>query len=180
MADVEVPLDRYESKVAVLRSSVDYPPHRPSLSDHTGGSNMYVKPEPSGEFLAGGIERPRVDDRHGLKGANNAFLRRLAARIGERLPEVSDARLVQRWSGVISVTPDAHQIVGVPDSIENLYLLIGGSGHGFKETPAFAESAAQTLLGIIPTLDLEPYRLERFADGETFDGVSAETYGGDE
>jgi sarcosine oxidase subunit beta len=177
MVDVEVPLEWYESKIVVLTASDPYGPELPTLSDHSVHPDMYCKPEPGGDFLVGGIDRPPVDRSQGLQGVDNAHLRLVGQRIEQRLPGYADAEVVDTWSGVITVTPDSHQIAGVPDGLTNFYQILGGSGHGFKEAPAFGESIAQVILGRDPELDLSPYRLERFESGEPLVGVSTKTYG---
>ena len=176
MIGVDLPLQWRESKVALLRASRAYSPSYPTLSDGSTEPGLYAKPEPNGEFLCGGIERPPIDRETGLEGVTESFLRQVSQRLEGRLPWCSDAEVVDTWSGVITVTPDAYQIVGVPEGVENFCNLVGGSGHGFKEAPAFAESVALDILGESPRIDLDPYALERFERGETFDGISAETY----
>jgi sarcosine oxidase subunit beta len=138
---------------------------------------MYVKPEPGGEFIVGGIDRPRIDPERGLEGVDSEHLRRIGERLEYRLPEYADAAVVDTWSGEIGVTPDSNQIVGIPRGMENFFNMVGGSGHGFKEAPAFAESVAQQILALEPRFDLSPYRLERFDERSEFEGISKETYG---
>lgn len=180
MAGIDVPLEWYESKVAVLRGDEPYGVDTPTLSDHSASPDMYLKPEPGGDVIVGGIDRPPVDREAGLQGVDESFLHAVGDRLESRLPTFADAAVVDSWSGVISVTPDSHQIVGVPAGIDNLYNALGGSGHGFKEAPAFGESIALAILGNTPRVDLEAYRLERFADGNTLSGVSEKSYGGDQ
>ena len=64
------------------------------------------------------------------------------------------------------MTPDAHPILGrVADGV---YAACGFSGHGFMQSPAVGRALAEELLGETPSLDLGPYRLERFDDGASF------------
>jgi len=177
MVGVDVPLEWYESKIVVLTTETPYGPDLPTLSDHSMPTDMYCKPEPSGDFIVGGIDRPPIDRSEGLEGVDNTFLRTVGERLERRLPAYADADVVDSWSGVITVTPDSHQIAGTPDGLSNFYQVLGGSGHGFKEAPAFGESLAQTMLGLEPTIDLSPYRLERFTENEPLVGVSTKTYG---
>jgi sarcosine oxidase, subunit beta len=180
MVDIDVPLEWYESKIVVLRAEESYGPELPTLSDHSRAPDMYLKPEPGGDFLAGGIDRPPIDRAVGLQGVDESFLRAVGQRLEGRVPGYADASVVDSWSGIITVTPDSHQIAGVPDDLENFYNVLGGSGHGFKEAPAFGESIAQYVLGESPTIDLEAYRLSRFEAGAGLYGVSAKSYGGSE
>jgi len=177
MVGIDIPITIFESKIALLTASATYDANRPTIADHAGHPDMYVKPEPGGDFIVGGIDRPRINLEQGLEGIDNAHLQKIGERLEHRLPEYADAAVVDTWSGKIGVTPDSNQIVGIPEKIDNLFNMVGGSGHGFKEAPAFAESIAQQILNIEPRFDLSPYRLERFDESSEFDGISKETYG---
>jgi len=70
------------------------------------------------------------------------------------------------WAGLYDMTPDAHPIIGwVGDRV---YAACGFSGHGFMQSPAVGSAVAQELLEGAASLDLTPYRLERFAEGAIF------------
>ncbi len=64
------------------------------------------------------------------------------------------------------MTPDAHPILGKVG--EGVYAACGFSGHGFMQSPAVAVAIAEEVLDGASTLDLSPYRLDRFADGVVF------------
>lgn len=173
--DLRLPLTWHESKIAVLAADTPYGPDLPSISDHTATPDMYTKPEPGGDFLVGGIDRPPIDNATGLTGVTDAFLTEASDRLTTRLPAYADADVVDTWSGIITMTPDAHQLAGPTPEYPNFYLLAGGSGHGFKEAPGFAESLAQTILDQEPRIDLTPYRPDRFADNELLHDVDYKT-----
>lgn len=172
MADVELPLDRYEAKVVVLSASEPYTSEYPTVSDI--GQGLYAKPETTGDFIAGGMEREdgrkSLSNRGELEGVTNANLQHLGSMIERRLPGFADAGVVESWSEFITAPPDWHQIIGTPDGVENLYVAAGGSGHGFKEAPGFAESIAQDILGQKTANDLHPYRPQRFDENDLFSG----------
>jgi sarcosine oxidase, subunit beta len=86
------------------------------------------------------------------------------ARAAHRFPAAAGAPLARAWAGLYDMTPDAHPIIGPVG--DGLYAACGFSGHGFMQAPAVGEAVAAELLGEEPELDLEPYRLARFA-GET-------------
>ena len=88
------------------------------------------------------------------------------ARLVHRFPPAAGARIEDAWAGLYDMTPDAHPIVGLV--AEGVYAACGFSGHGFMQAPAVGEAVAQELLEGGSTLDLSPYRLERFAGGATF------------
>jgi sarcosine oxidase subunit beta len=173
MVGLEIPISWHESKNAELTSSPPYEPDLPTVSDVDLG--LYSKPETTGHFMAGGADRKEgentpVDPKTGLNGVDAEYLANLRNLIDHRIPGLDDVRVTGTWSGIITVTPDWHQIVGVPAGYKNFYNILGPSGHGFKEAPGFAESIAQEILGQEPRNDLSEYRLGRFESGSTFVG----------
>lgn len=105
------------------------------------------------------FERVRVLDpvpverfnRDGLRNAIRAF------------PAFAEARIVQQWSGLIDVTPDAVPVIGPVDAIPGFFLASGFSGHGFGIGPGAGELMADLVTGSRPTVDPTPFRLGRFA-----------------
>jgi sarcosine oxidase subunit beta len=64
------------------------------------------------------------------------------------------------------MTPDAHPIIGPVG--DGLYAACGFSGHGFMQSPAVGRAVAEELLHGESSLDLSPYRLERFGGEAVF------------
>lgn len=88
------------------------------------------------------------------------------ARLAHRYPPAAETTIERSWAGLYDMTPDAHAIIGwVGDGV---YAACGFSGHGFMQSPGVGEAAAAELLGEEPPFDLNPFRLERFADGALF------------
>jgi glycine/D-amino acid oxidase-like deaminating enzyme len=85
-------------------------------------------------------------------------------RLALRYPPAAGTRIARAWAGLYDMTPDAHPIIGPVG--EGLYAACGFSGHGFMQSPAVGRAVAEELLRGESSLDLTPYRLERFA-GET-------------
>lgn len=85
------------------------------------------------------------------------------ARAAWRYPAAAGASVARAWAGLYDVTPDAHPVIGFGG--EGVYLACGFSGHGFMQSPAVGSAVAAELLGLEPPVDLEPYRLDRFAAG---------------
>ncbi len=87
-------------------------------------------------------------------------------RLAHRYPPGAGAAVVRAWAGLYDMTPDAHPIIGwVGDGV---YAACGFSGHGFMQSPAVGRAVAEELLGRSPSVDLSPYRLERFSGDATF------------
>ncbi len=87
-------------------------------------------------------------------------------RLEHRYPAAEGAGIEQAWAGLYDMTPDAHPIIGRVD--DGVYAACGFSGHGFMQSPAVGRALAEEILGLEPTFDLSPYRLERFESGAIF------------
>lgn len=169
MVGVSIPIEWHGALVAVLDASEPYGPDLPTVSDMDAG--LYTKPEMGGEFVTGGFDHNPVDHpRNGAGRVSNSQLLNLFDLIEERLPGYADAEVVNTWTGLITDTPDAQQLIGRVQQLDNFYVAIGGNGHGFKEAPGFAESIAQDILGLNQENNLHPYRLSRFEENDEFVG----------
>jgi sarcosine oxidase, subunit beta len=88
------------------------------------------------------------------------------ARLRHRYPPAARAVIARGWAGLYDMTPDAHPILGrVADGV---FAACGFSGHGFMQCPAVGRAVAEEVLGLTPTFDLAPFRLDRFAEGAGF------------
>jgi glycine/D-amino acid oxidase-like deaminating enzyme len=87
-------------------------------------------------------------------------------RLHHRYPAAAEATIEDAWAGLYDMTPDAHPILG--EVADGVYAACGFSGHGFMQSPAVGRALAQEILGESPSLDLGPYRLERFDQGVEF------------
>lgn len=87
-------------------------------------------------------------------------------RLGRRFPPARGAGVGRAWAGLYDMTPDAHPIIGwLGDAI---YAACGFSGHGFMQSPAVGRAVAEEVVEGASSLDLSPYRLERFSAGPVF------------
>ncbi len=72
-------------------------------------------------------------------------------------------------AGVDAATPDLHPIIGPDPRVEGLYHDTGFSGHGYKFSPAVGQGLAELIVdGRYQTLDLTPFRPERFEENDVF------------
>jgi glycine/D-amino acid oxidase-like deaminating enzyme len=80
--------------------------------------------------------------------------------VGFRFPAMKDAPLVETRVCQYENTPDQHLIIDRHPAAENVWLVGGGSGHGFKHGPALGEMVAELM---VERKDLDPmFRLARF------------------
>jgi sarcosine oxidase subunit beta len=88
------------------------------------------------------------------------------ARLRHRFSPAAEATIERAWAGLYDMTPDAHPILGkVADGV---FAACGFSGHGFMQSPAVGRALAEEILGESPSLDLGPYRLDRFESGASY------------
>jgi sarcosine oxidase, subunit beta len=87
-------------------------------------------------------------------------------RLTHRYPPAAGTRIARAWAGLYDMTPDAHPIIGPIG--DGLYAACGFSGHGFMQSPAVGRAVAEELLRGESSLDLTPYRLERFSSETAF------------
>ncbi|ALM82579.1 FAD-binding oxidoreductase [Bordetella sp. N] len=92
--------------------------------------------------------------------------RRGIAQAWERLrhafPVFQGAQIVHSWAGYIDVTPDAMPVMDQVPGLPGLYLASGFSGHGFGIAPAAGEAMAELIRGLAPSVDLYPFRFDRY------------------
>jgi glycine/D-amino acid oxidase-like deaminating enzyme len=65
----------------------------------------------------------------------------------ERFPALADAPLLEARVCQYEASSDGHFLVDRHPQLENVWLLGGGSGHGFKMGPALGEHAAALVQG---------------------------------
>ncbi len=78
-------------------------------------------------------------------------------------PQLKDAKPVERWAGMIDVTPDESPVLGPVAGLEGLLVATGFSGHGFGFGPAAGHATAALAQGQTPLFDLNDFLFERFA-----------------
>jgi len=113
------------------------------------------------------IAMPDAEPRWGIEETvdESVFEDRLA-RLAQRYPAAGGVRVARAWAGLYDMTPDAHPIIGPVG--DGLYAACGFSGHGFMQSPAVGRAVAEELLYGDSSLDLGPYRLERFEQDASF------------
>ena len=133
----------------------------PMVIEEEGGFHFRRR----GETLR--LAMPEARPRWGAEEVlDDAIVEEKRGRLAHRYPPAAGAAVVRAWAGLYDMTPDAHPIIGWVD--DGVYAACGFSGHGFMQSPAVGRAAAEELLGLTPTVDLTPYRLERFGGDATF------------
>jgi sarcosine oxidase, subunit beta len=95
-------------------------------------------------------------------GGREQTLEDVALPAARRLPVLAELPVQSSWWGYYEVSPDHNAIVGEAEEPSRFLYATGFSGHGFQQAPAVGEHVAELVAGVTPTLDLSPFRLERF------------------
>jgi glycine/D-amino acid oxidase-like deaminating enzyme len=108
------------------------------------------------------FERTRVLD----PAPDHAVLDQVMRDAALLFPQLREVRPVERWAGMIDVTPDEIPVLGPVDELPGLFVATGFSGHGFGIGPAAGYLIAELATGRRPLLDLRPFRFARFREGD--------------
>lgn len=106
-----------------------------------------------------------------LFGGRELTAEEIMAPATHRLPAIADLPLTSSWHGDYDMSPDHNAMVGQAEQLGGFYYATGFSGHGFQLSPAVGEHLAELITGRQPSIDLTPFRAERFAEA---DGSRAE------
>lgn len=121
--------------------------HLPVWADHRG--RFYYGIPGSGRRgfkIADDTRGPAFDPTCGERVVSPETLRDIREYVGFRFPTLKDAPLVETRVCQYEQTPDGHFIIDRHPAMENVWLVGGGSGHGFKHGPAIGEMMAQLIL----------------------------------
>ncbi len=83
-----------------------------------------------------------------------------SSRVAGRL-HLPGGRCVDARACLYTVTPDRHFVIDTLPGLPGVHVASACSGHGFKHSAAVGEALAERLLGLAPTLDIEPFRQAR-------------------
>ena len=169
LAGIEVPLETWTHDVAFLHR----PPSLgkiPAVIDDI--INCYFRPEGSALILAAGEdeslrgEAPDAED----QTPTITFLEKLIDNMVRRIPRIEESGLHSIHVGRDGITPDQRAIYSAAGP-DGFYLACGLSGTGFKTSPAAGASLVELILDGVPnTVDITPFRFERFAEGKLLEG----------
>jgi sarcosine oxidase, subunit beta len=170
MAGLELPVTTWQHDTMFIRRPKDLGLTHPTVIDFP--NEMYFRPESGGLTLVGLEdsnpigESPEGDTDHAKPG----FVDRAIERICKRIPGMDRGSLHSAHGGYDAITPDQRAILGQTE-LEGFYLVCGFSGTGFKIAPAVGACMAELIVdGQAKTVDIAPFRLERFSEGKLLTG----------
>jgi glycine/D-amino acid oxidase-like deaminating enzyme len=136
--------------------------HLPVWADHRGRFRYGIPGSDCRGFkIADDTRGPDFDPTYGERVVDAETLKNIREYVGFRFPALRDAPLIETRVCQYEQTPDSHFIADRHPANENVWLLGGGSGHGFKHGPAVGEMMADLIVK-----NREPeaiWQLKRFA-----------------
>jgi sarcosine oxidase subunit beta len=169
LAGIQVPLETWTHDVAFIYRPASLGRIPACIDDVI---NCYFRPEGSALILAAGEdeslrgEPPDAED----QTPTPAFLEKLIDAMVQRIPKIEESGLHSIHVGRDGITPDQRAIYSAAGP-DGFYLACGLSGTGFKTSPAAGASLVELILDGKPkTVDITPFRFERFAEGQLLEG----------
>jgi glycine/D-amino acid oxidase-like deaminating enzyme len=121
--------------------------HLPVWGDHRGRFRYGIPGSGRRGFkIADDTRGPAFDPTDGERVVNPETLKDIREYVGFRFPALKDAPLVETRVCQYEQTPDGHFIIDRHPGSDNVWIVGGGSGHGFKHGPAVGEMVAELVL----------------------------------
>jgi glycine/D-amino acid oxidase-like deaminating enzyme len=113
------------------------------------GSQIYGIPATisNGFKVADDATGPRIDPTNDERSVSAEGVKRMRSFLSSRFPALAAAPLVRSEVCQYESTPDSHLIIDRHPLASNVWIVGGGSGHGFKMGPALGEMVASLVLG---------------------------------
>jgi sarcosine oxidase subunit beta len=161
LAGVALPAKPFRRQIVVSGPLKELTDSIPFLVDLDTG--WYLHKQRDGHLLMGGTDRDTRAGTEEIVDWDQVDV--LAHAATHRVPVLERARVIRVYVGIRSLTPDDHAILGSIHDVPGFYMAVGLGGHGFMHAPAVGILMSEVILdGHASTLDLEPFRLERFRE----------------
>lgn len=157
---LDVPLETVRHQVVALERTEGIPCHS-TVGDLV--NSFSARSDEGSQTLVGIGEAETAIPEDYDEGIGAGVAVEVAAAVASRMPAMSRARIGKGWSGLFTVTPDWHPILGPVEEVEGLYLAVGFSGHGFKLSPMVGVVLAEMISeGRSESIDVSMLGLDRF------------------
>jgi glycine/D-amino acid oxidase-like deaminating enzyme len=121
--------------------------HMPVWADHRGRFRYGIPGSDRRGFkIADDTRGEAFDPTDGERVITRETLKDIREYLGFRFPALKGAPLVETRVCQYEQTPDSHFIIDRHPEMENVWIVGGGSGHGFKHGPAIGEMMAELIL----------------------------------
>jgi sarcosine oxidase subunit beta len=159
MVGVDLPV--YSERHQILVTEPVEPMQDPMVMSFS--LNMYCQQTPEGTFIMG-----RGDDNEprDLRTTSSwEFMDEMAKTVTSVLPPLGELRVIRQWAGLYNMTPDKQPIYGRVKEVDNFFLSVGFSGHGFMFGPLTGIVISEMILGEEPSIDVSMLGIDRFEKG---------------
>lgn len=163
---LDIPISPSREQVILLEPTEEYKEKYPDLVPTAGLPNgCYIRSEfGEGVLIATHHSDDQCDPDHYDKQPDQEMLLELHETVSEYIPELSDAGIQGKYTGVYANTPD-HDFILDQCGPDGCYIACGFSGHGFKQAPAVGKIMTDQITAQEPVLvDPEFFSLSRFED----------------
>jgi len=162
-AGIDLPV--FARKRSVFVFTCARPPAQcPMVIDPSG---LWFRPE-GDRFICGVVPEPDVDVAlDDFEVDHRQFEDMAWPALAHRVPAFEAVRVTGSWAGHYDYNVfDQNAFVGACDTVPNLLLANGFSGHGLQHSPAIGRALAEIILfGEYRTLDLAPFAYARYRRG---------------
>lgn len=173
MVDLEIPVKTTSLPLAIV-DSVSFPYEIPIVMDIPNGFYMRPTNEPNRMvvgYLPDGVydyESLDITDPDAVPTAAGLdWISNVTKCAIHRFPPLEAASIGQTWTGPLTITPDAHPILGPVPNPEGFILANGMSGEGLQLAPNVGDLIADLITGETPNVDVSSLRYDRFENGES-------------
>ncbi len=156
--NLQLPITNYKRTVFITDRFDEISDDAPFVMDLA--VEWYFRKEGKGILMGMGVEEsttfePQLDWE---------YLDAMTQRALHRAPILANARVMRGWAGLRSLTPDDCPILGRAPGIDGFINACGWGGHGVMHAPIGGKLIAELIAdGKTATMDLAPFRLERFS-----------------
>lgn len=163
---IDLPIKPLRRQVVMLRRPEDRVPEHPIVGDVV--YELSARPDLGNLTLVGqGVDAEYVDPDAYNQSVDMPLVEDTCAKLVKRIPGMRDALFRGGWTGLFTVTPDWHAIMDRIEGIDGLYVAVGFSGHGFKESPMIGLTMAELITtGQASTIDISRLNARRFTEGQ--------------
>jgi sarcosine oxidase len=121
--------------------------HLPVWADHRGRFRYGIPGSGRRGFkIADDTRGVAFDPTDGERVVSQETLKDIREYVGFRFPALKNAPLVETRICQYEQTPDSHFIIDRHPAMENVWIVGGGSGHGFKHGPVIGEMVSESIL----------------------------------
>jgi sarcosine oxidase subunit beta len=157
MAGIRIPVSPRKRQVFMVDPPGAVPPGSPIIMEEEqdfycksrAEGLIMVRGQPPGETLEAAVEWGYLDEV--LEAAER------------RIPALRGAPITGAWAGIRPMPADGRPLLGPVPGVEGCFVAGGFGGQGFTRGPLAGRLLAELITTGRPSLDLSPYRVDRFS-----------------